>query len=336
MKQNAKKFASAEQKSRLIQLVEADPDLNNGKISKSFPIIEANKRWLAISHELNSLPGVKKTWKEWRKTWQDRKSNVKKRRRTLLSWQENLGDGSTPSECPTRADCLITVDQGALVVQGLKIGNAKKFASQEQKYRLLRLVEADPQLKSGKFTKSFTKFEARKRWIAISHKLNSIPGAKKTWEEWRKTWQDKKANAKKHTRHRQTNSQSRPPPEPPVVESFHDNNDQLSFGENDDSQESKPTLFDFSQPGPSAENIPTLDSSNHKSSDVRWSADADRQLQQEQNSFEAITERLMREKLEIKKKFYEDYIRLMSSQTQALVDIAAALNGAAAMTDVLQ
>ncbi|KAL4705719.1 hypothetical protein ACJJTC_019782 [Scirpophaga incertulas] len=75
--------------------------------------------------------------------------------------------------------------------------SGKKFASVEQKLRLIQLLEADPQLKSGKFSNIFTKSEAKKRWINITEELNSLTGTKKTWEEWRKTWQDRKANAKK-------------------------------------------------------------------------------------------------------------------------------------------
>ncbi|KAL4718865.1 hypothetical protein ACJJTC_010021 [Scirpophaga incertulas] len=75
--------------------------------------------------------------------------------------------------------------------------SGKKFASVEQKLRLIQLLEADPQLKSGKFSNIFTKSEAKKRWINITEELNSLTGTKKTWEEWRKTWQDRKANAKR-------------------------------------------------------------------------------------------------------------------------------------------
>lgn len=60
------------------------------------------------------------------------------------------------------------------------------YASNTQTRRLVELLDADAELRSGKFTPVLTYKTAQKRWTTIADELNSIGGAQKTWSEWRK------------------------------------------------------------------------------------------------------------------------------------------------------
>lgn len=60
------------------------------------------------------------------------------------------------------------------------------YASNTQTRRLVELLDADAELRSGKFTPVLTYKTAQKRWATIADELNSIGGAQKTWSEWRK------------------------------------------------------------------------------------------------------------------------------------------------------
>lgn len=60
------------------------------------------------------------------------------------------------------------------------------YVSPEQKRDLLAIMENNALLVSGKFSATFTKKEAQRQWQEISNKLNDIPGARKTWIQWRK------------------------------------------------------------------------------------------------------------------------------------------------------
>lgn len=58
--------------------------------------------------------------------------------------------------------------------------------SPSQKTELIHFMEKNPQLRSGKFTKTFTFKKSQELWITITNSLNSLPGAQKTWQQWRK------------------------------------------------------------------------------------------------------------------------------------------------------
>ncbi|XP_046735005.1 uncharacterized protein LOC124404716 [Diprion similis] len=53
-----------------------------------------------------------------------------------------------------------------------------------------------PELTSGKFSSSFTVKHAQNLWAEVTGKLHEIPGAFKTWQQWRKTWQDIRSKVK--------------------------------------------------------------------------------------------------------------------------------------------
>ncbi|KAF5270829.1 hypothetical protein FQR65_LT17784 [Abscondita terminalis] len=68
--------------------------------------------------------------------------------------------------------------------------SANIYASQQR--TMLEFLNAHPQLVSGKFTSTFTYKQAQALWHELTNILNAIPGAHKTWIQWRKTWQDKR------------------------------------------------------------------------------------------------------------------------------------------------
>lgn len=70
----------------------------------------------------------------------------------------------------------------------------KMYCSKSQKEMLIELLQKDPQLISGKFTKHFTYKEARKRWTTISDTLNALPGCSKDWSQWKRVSNNKKFN----------------------------------------------------------------------------------------------------------------------------------------------
>lgn len=61
----------------------------------------------------------------------------------------------------------------------------RQYPSVAQKLRLSQLLEADEELRNGKFTATFSKKTASERWEKIALELNSLTGAKKSGKEWR-------------------------------------------------------------------------------------------------------------------------------------------------------
>lgn len=62
----------------------------------------------------------------------------------------------------------------------------KTYVTLQQKNKLIELVTSDKNLISGKFSSTFTFKDSQKKWEAITELLNSFPGAKKNWKQWRK------------------------------------------------------------------------------------------------------------------------------------------------------
>ncbi|KAF0749900.1 Uncharacterized protein FWK35_00022968 [Aphis craccivora] len=61
---------------------------------------------------------------------------------------------------------------------------------------LIELLTEEHELRSGKFTQSFTKQFADAKWNSIANKLNSISGGKKNTQEWKRAWADLKTKTK--------------------------------------------------------------------------------------------------------------------------------------------
>ncbi|CAI6375264.1 unnamed protein product [Macrosiphum euphorbiae] len=71
-----------------------------------------------------------------------------------------------------------------------------KSVTYAQKEALVEFLENNVQLKKGKFNSQFTHKNAQQLWEQIASNLNSMIGANKTADKWRKCWTDMKCNAK--------------------------------------------------------------------------------------------------------------------------------------------
>ncbi|VEN40528.1 unnamed protein product [Callosobruchus maculatus] len=69
--------------------------------------------------------------------------------------------------------------------------------SQQQKQMLIDFLNNNPELLSGRFTAEFTKKVAQTLWEKITSSLNAVPGgSRKSWLQWRKSWQDMRKHVK--------------------------------------------------------------------------------------------------------------------------------------------
>lgn len=61
------------------------------------------------------------------------------------------------------------------------------YVNAEQKEMLLEFMKQHPELRSGKFSATFTAKDAQKLWIALAEELHKISNAAiKEWKQWRK------------------------------------------------------------------------------------------------------------------------------------------------------
>ncbi|XP_023011966.2 uncharacterized protein [Leptinotarsa decemlineata] len=99
-------FLSDLQKKALLNFMESEPQLCKGKFTREFTHQVAKDKWLDIASRLNSIPGAYKDWLQWRRTWQDMKKLVKRKRtlcNVILAQDEEkilslIGDGEDESE----------------------------------------------------------------------------------------------------------------------------------------------------------------------------------------------------------------------------------------------
>lgn len=64
--------------------------------------------------------------------------------------------------------------------------NKGRSVTNAQKEALVEFMENNTDLKRGKFTSSFTHKKAQRLWEQITQLLNSMVGANKTADKWRK------------------------------------------------------------------------------------------------------------------------------------------------------
>ncbi|XP_050677242.1 uncharacterized protein LOC126973914 [Leptidea sinapis] len=75
-------YVSVRQKKKLLELLTKNPGLISRKTSQTTgfnSIKDSQSLWVNIANECNAIPGARKTWRQWRKTWQDLRSKTKKR-----------------------------------------------------------------------------------------------------------------------------------------------------------------------------------------------------------------------------------------------------------------
>nr|XP_021186060.2 myb/SANT-like DNA-binding domain-containing protein 3 [Helicoverpa armigera] len=98
-------YVTARQKKKLIELMAKHPELISCRVTQDFNYRDSQQLWHSIANECNSIPGAKKSWRQWRKTWQDLRSKTKKRQ------------AETNGELPNSVVMLTPAEQEAL---GLK------------------------------------------------------------------------------------------------------------------------------------------------------------------------------------------------------------------------
>ncbi|KAJ8911762.1 hypothetical protein NQ315_008814 [Exocentrus adspersus] len=82
-----------EQKEQMFQFLKTHKELIAGRFSSSFTTKTAELLWCQLSEVLNSMPGPKKEWKAWRKTWQDLRSRTKTKNSRIAKYAEGTGGG---------------------------------------------------------------------------------------------------------------------------------------------------------------------------------------------------------------------------------------------------
>ncbi|XP_039308061.1 uncharacterized protein LOC120358311 [Solenopsis invicta] len=85
------------QRKILIEFLNNHPELVSAKFTSTFSYKDAQKLWCEITNILNALPGAKKTWEQWRKTWHDMKNKVKGKKADINQSLKKTGEGP-PSE----------------------------------------------------------------------------------------------------------------------------------------------------------------------------------------------------------------------------------------------
>ncbi|XP_041982278.1 uncharacterized protein LOC121735498 [Aricia agestis] len=90
-------YVIARQKKKLIELMAKHPELITCKVTQDFSYKDSQKLWQNIAKECNAIPGARKTWKQWRKTWHDIRSKSKKKQALTIRDQQ-IETTLTPAE----------------------------------------------------------------------------------------------------------------------------------------------------------------------------------------------------------------------------------------------
>ncbi|XP_023944987.1 myb-related transcription factor, partner of profilin [Bicyclus anynana] len=91
-------YVTARQKKKLIELMAKHPELISCKVTQDFSYKDSQMLWQNIANECNAIPGARKTWRQWRKTWHDLRSKTKKKQ------AETNGDTSFSTTTLTEAE----------------------------------------------------------------------------------------------------------------------------------------------------------------------------------------------------------------------------------------
>ncbi|XP_046407417.1 uncharacterized protein LOC124172054 [Ischnura elegans] len=68
-------------------------NIRKGRLKSTFTAKDAAKLWEEVTHTLNGCAGPKRSWKEWRKSWQDIKSAAKGKAAALINDIAHTGVG---------------------------------------------------------------------------------------------------------------------------------------------------------------------------------------------------------------------------------------------------
>ncbi|KAK4878491.1 hypothetical protein RN001_010997 [Aquatica leii] len=86
-------YATTAQKNALVEILKNKPNLISGKFSATFSKKNAQIEWQEIATVLNSIPGAKKDWMQWRKAWHDYRTKAKKQKSQITKYQNGTGGG---------------------------------------------------------------------------------------------------------------------------------------------------------------------------------------------------------------------------------------------------
>ncbi|KAI4468210.1 hypothetical protein MML48_2g00011686 [Holotrichia oblita] len=92
------------QKSALIEYLKINNNLISGKFSNTFTQKDAEEKWKYLADLLNSMPGIVKDWKNWRKTWHDMRSRTKLKYSQNRQQRNQTGGGPPPEEMFTKIE----------------------------------------------------------------------------------------------------------------------------------------------------------------------------------------------------------------------------------------
>ncbi|CAH2101935.1 unnamed protein product [Euphydryas editha] len=221
---------------------------------------------------------------------------------------------------------------------------SKQKINAAQKHKLLDLLSSKPQLRSGKFSITFSHKDAQKEWEEIARVLNAIPGANKDWKAWRKTWQDymSRTKIKSAAINKVRSSTGGGPPPPNPLDQFEEGVAALlhpyAVGGHTASSESS-VLFDFTDevilPPPidyAGDSEAGDDGETAVSTEIQPPPTGtqppltnNKQKRKKKINMKTLLEekvKLKKDLFEEKKKFYKGFISNMERQTKALEDIS--------------
>ncbi|XP_018397679.1 PREDICTED: uncharacterized protein LOC108781168 [Cyphomyrmex costatus] len=113
-------YINEEQKNLLIEFMQKHPELQSGKFSATFTFKHAQKLWEKATDELHKIPGAVKSWKQWRKTWQDIRSSTKAKNTLIKKHAKQTGGGPASNQVLTEIDQNVLALIGSTVVEGHK------------------------------------------------------------------------------------------------------------------------------------------------------------------------------------------------------------------------
>ncbi|KAF2901645.1 hypothetical protein ILUMI_04540 [Ignelater luminosus] len=109
---------SRQQKTVLIEYIEANSELVSGRFSASFTFKDAQLKWEQLAATLNAIPGAQKDWKKWRKTWQDMKKSVKTKQSDLIRYTIGTGGGEAAQEVLSEDELRVADIVGTTAITG--------------------------------------------------------------------------------------------------------------------------------------------------------------------------------------------------------------------------
>ncbi|KAK4882799.1 hypothetical protein RN001_006118 [Aquatica leii] len=126
---------SLSQKNYLIEFIRENSQLVTSKFSNHYTYKDDQKLWMEVTENLNSIPGAKKWWMQWRKTRHDIQTKSKKA--ANIEHQNRTSGGAQPQEMLTKEDESIVGILSPITVGG----NVENNESNAEFYYDLQLTD---------------------------------------------------------------------------------------------------------------------------------------------------------------------------------------------------